>query len=137
MALAHLVDTSVLTRLRMSPVRDRVEAQVHARTLARTSITDLEIGFSARNGAEWDQLAAAIRELELVPTSQHDFVRALDIQRALAVTGHRGRKLPDLLIAAVAERHNLSVLHYDVDFEIISGLTGLRNEWVVPRGTID
>ena len=121
----------------MSPVRDRVEAQVHARTLARTSITDLEIGFSARNGAEWDQLAAAIRELELVPTSQHDFIRALDIQRALAVTGHRGRKLPDLLIAAVAERHNLSVLHYDVDFEIIAGLTGLRNEWVVPRGTID
>ena len=72
MALAHLVDTSVLTRLRMSPVRDRVEAQVRARTLARTSITDLEIGFSARNGAEWDELAAAIRELELVPTSQHD-----------------------------------------------------------------
>ena len=28
----------------------------------------------------------------------------------------RGRKLPDLLIAAAAEAHGLPVLHYDTDF---------------------
>lgn len=137
MALRYVVDTSVLTRLRLDPIRARVMAQVEVRALARTSITDLEIGFSARSGAEWDKLATAIRELELVETTQHDFVRALDIQRALAIGGLRGRKLPDLLIAATAERNNLCVLHYDVDFEIISGLTGLQHEWVVPRGTVD
>ncbi len=137
MALRYVVDTSVLTRLRMDPIRALVGAQVKVRSLARTSITDLEIGFSARSGAEWDKLATAIRELELVETSQHDFVRALDIQRALAVNGLRGRKLPDLLVAAAAERNNLCVLHYDVDFEIISEVTGLQHEWVVPRGTVD
>jgi predicted nucleic acid-binding protein len=118
-------------------IRILVWAQVSVRALARTSVMDLEIGFSARSGAEWDKLATVIRELELVETSQHDFVRALDIQRALAVNGLRGRKLPDLLVAAAAERNNLCVLHYDVDFEIISGLTGLQHEWVVPRGTVD
>lgn len=137
MALRFIVDTSVLTRLRISPVRAVVEAQVQARALARTSITDLEIGFSARSGEEWDKLAIAIRELELVETAQHDFVRALDIQRALAANGLRGRKLPGLLVAATAERNNVSVLHYDVDFEIIAGLTGLQHQWVVPRGTVD
>lgn len=137
MALRFIVDTSVLTRLRISPVRAVVEAQVQARALARTSITDLEIGFSARSGEEWDKLAIAIRELELVETAQHDFVRALDIQRALAAGGLSGRKLPGLLVAATAERNNVSVLHYDVDFEIIAGLTGLQHQWVVPRGTVD
>ena len=121
----------------MDPVRTQVSAQVEIRAVARTSITDLEIGSSARSGAEWDKLATAIRELELVETTQHDFERALDIQRGLAAKGLRGRKLPDLLVAATAERNNLCVLHYDVDFEIISGLTGLQHEWVVPRGTVD
>ncbi|MEI6622691.1 MAG: PIN domain-containing protein [Actinomycetes bacterium] len=123
MALTYLVDTSVLTRLRMSAIRNRVEAQIGVRALARTSVTDLEIDFSARNGTEWDKLATSIRQLEFVETSLHDLVRALDIQKALAVSGLRGRKLPDLPIAAAAERNNLCVLHYDIDFEIISSLT--------------
>ncbi|HEY0806728.1 MAG TPA: PIN domain-containing protein [Pseudonocardiaceae bacterium] len=49
----------------------------------------------------------------------------------------RGRKLPDLLIAAAAERRGLTVLHYDRDFELIADVTGQQHEWVVLRGTID
>jgi hypothetical protein len=29
------------------------------------------------------------------------------------------------------------VLHYDVDFEHISAVTGQAHEWVVPAGTVD
>jgi predicted nucleic acid-binding protein len=31
---------------------------------------------------------------------------------------------PDLLIAAVAGRERVSVLHYDIDFDLIAGVTG-------------
>jgi predicted nucleic acid-binding protein len=46
----------------------------------------------------------------------------------------RGVKLPDLLVAATAERHDVTVLHYDHDFDLIADVTGQRVEWIVPRG---
>lgn len=58
------------------------------------------------------------------------------MQRALAGHGLRGRKAPDLIIAATAELHSANLLHYDVDFAIIAGLTGQAHEWVVPRGSV-
>ena len=44
----------------------------------------------------------------------------------LAAKHQRGRKLPDLLIAAAAEANGLTVLHYDADFDRISAVTGQR-----------
>ena len=44
--------------------------------------------------------------------------------------------MPDLLIAAVAERAGLSVLYYDEDFDRIAAVTGQPTEWVVPRGSL-
>lgn len=56
---------------------------------------------------------------------------------ALAERSQRGRKVPDLLIAAAAEERDLIVLHYDADFDLIAGVTGQRTEWVVAAGGID
>ncbi len=39
-------------------------------------------------------------------------------------------------MAACAERAGLTVLHYDADFERITGVTQQRHEWVAPRGSI-
>lgn len=63
--------------------------------------------------------------------------RALQVQRLLAQARQRGRKIPDLLIAAAAEERDLVVLHYDADFDRISTLTGQRTQWVVPAGSIE
>lgn len=47
------------------------------------------------------------------------------MQMALAGRGmHRTPSVPDLLIAAVAERSGLTVLHHDKDFELIAEITG-------------
>jgi predicted nucleic acid-binding protein len=48
-----------------------------------------------------------------------------------------GRKVPDLLITAAAEAHDLIVLHHDADFERIAAVTRQRVEWVVPAGSVD
>lgn len=49
---------------------------------------------------------------------------------------HRAAKLPDLLIAAVVERADPVVLHYDEDFDRIARVTGQVGEWVMPRGSL-
>lgn len=82
-------------------------------------------------------LTAQLREFENAAITPGDFESALFTQRSLADRGHRGRKIPDLLIAAVAQRHGLTVLHYDHDFDLITECTGQPTEWVVGRGEID
>lgn len=48
----------------------------------------------------------------------------------------RAAGLPGLLVAAVAERERVTILHYDGDYELIAGVTGQPVRWVVPRGTV-
>jgi predicted nucleic acid-binding protein len=63
--------------------------------------------------------------------------RALDVHRMLAARSqHRGFQLPDLIIAATAEEHGATVLHYDADFDRIAAVTGQPVEWVADRGSL-
>ena len=137
MALTHLLDTSVLTRLREPAVREAIEERAQRGELARAGISDLEIGFSARNAAEWDRLADAVEVFELVESTAEHVRRARQAQRLLASRHQRGRKVPDLLVAAAAEARDLTVLHYDADFDLIAAVTGQSCRWVVPAGSID
>ncbi len=137
MALSHLLDTSVLTRLGEPAVRAVVEPLASVGRASRAGISDLEIGYSARNGAEWDELVAALDALKLVETTARHLQRARQVQRLLAVDSQRGRKIPDLLIAAAAEDSDYTVLHYDADFDLIASVTGQRCQWVVPPGSVD
>lgn len=135
--MTYLLDTSVLKRLSAPTVRAVVEPLADAGRLARAGISDLEVGYSARNAREWDRLVGALDIFELVETTADHLVRAKQVQRNLASKSQRGRKIPDLLIAAAAEEHRLTVLHYDQDFDKIARITGQPCEWVVPAGSID
>lgn len=137
MALNYLIDTSVLKRLARFEIRAAVEPLASAGQVGRPRICDLEIGYSARNGDEWDQLYAALDAFVAVETTASHIQRALRVQRLLAQRSQRGQKIPDLLVAAAAEEHNLAVLHYDADFDLIAEVTGQRCRWVVPAGTVD
>ncbi|MBX9978453.1 MULTISPECIES: PIN domain nuclease [Mycobacterium] len=137
MALTFLIDTSVIKRLGQPSVRQAVEPLAASGEVARARITDLEVGYSARNAAEWDRLTAALNAFEPVESTESHHRRALQVQRLLAERSQRGRKIPDLLIAAASEEHGLTVLHYDSDFDLISAVTGQPCQWVVPSGTAD
>jgi hypothetical protein len=137
MALTHLLDTSALTRLHHPAVRARIEPLAEEGALARAGISDLEIGYSARSAAEWDRLLDSMEAFDLVETTDDHVRRARQVQRLLAKKHQRGRKIPDLLIAAAAEARALVVLHYDADFDRISSVTGQPTEWVLPAGSID
>ena len=139
MAVAqYLVDTSALARGRLEPVQDVLGPLLVAGRLATCGTTTLEVLFGARTAAEHARLRAAMDEAyEWLPTEDVDFRTAVELQAELAARGQlRAVPLPDLLIAAVAARHRVAVLHYDADYELISAVTGQPHAWVVPRGSV-
>ena len=137
MALTHLVDTSVISRLGEPTVRAVIGPLAESGRVGRAGITDLEVGYGSRNAREWDQDMEDLSVFELVETTAEHVQRARQVQRLLAARSQRGRKVPDLLIAAAAEHNRLVVLHYDSDFDQIAKVTGQRCEWIVPAGSID
>ena len=137
MAVSYLLDTSVLTRLGEMAVMEVVRPLASQGRAARARISDLEVGFLARNDVEWDDLMNALNAFPLVETTAEHLRRALQVQRLLAVKSQRGRKIPDLLVAAAAEEAGYTVLHYDSDFDLIASVTGQASRWIVPRGSVD
>jgi predicted nucleic acid-binding protein len=105
--------------------------------LARCGLTDLEAGVSARSREDHRSLGIYRRDaLEYLTTPDAVWERAWEVQEALTDKGlHRSVKVPDLIIAAVAEHHCVSVMHYDHDFDHIAAITGQPVEWVVPPGS--
>jgi predicted nucleic acid-binding protein len=49
---------------------------------------------------------------------------------------HRSVGAADLMLAAVAERAELTILHYDRDFERIAAVTGQPIEAAAPLGSL-
>ena len=137
MALTFLVDTSVIKRLDLADVRRVVEPLAIDGELGRAAICDLEVGYSARTTREWDHLIGALAIFQRIETTATHVRRALQVQRLLCARSQRGRKIPDLLIAAAAEELNVGVLHYDADFDLIASVTGQPCRWVVAAGTVD
>src|SRR5688500_5744583 len=136
-ALRYLADKSALARLRHPTVAARLAPLLVGGDVATCSVVDLEILFSARTHADLVAVRAERRAFTPVPMAQEDFDRALDVLDGLARTGHhRAAGLPDLLIAAAAERHGLTVLHYDRDCDLIAKVTRQPMEWIVAAGTV-
>lgn len=70
---------------------------------------------------------------EWLATHDEDWWRALDVQGTLWRAGQmRSVGLPDLLIAAIAERERVTVVHDDSDYDQIAKITGQPMQWVVP-----
>jgi predicted nucleic acid-binding protein len=134
----YLADTSAFTRLGQPHVAAAIAPLIAEGRIALCTPVAFELGFSARTGADHDAIMSRIDAFESAPTTEGDHRRALDIQQQLARRGHhRALSLVDALVAAVAETRNLTVLHYDADFELVSAVTGQPTQWIVERGTAD
>jgi predicted nucleic acid-binding protein len=133
----YLVDKSALARLAHQEVADVLLRLVRAGLTATTGIVSLEMLYSARNLADRDRIQAGLSAHEWLYTDDQDLTRALEVQRQLTAIGkHRAVPLPDLLIAAIAERHRVTVLHYDADFDLIATITNQPTQWIAPRGSL-
>src|SRR5215468_10762186 len=129
---SYLADTSALARLRHQPVAAVLGPLIEAGLVATCGVIEFELGWATRTAAEFDQVRAdRDAGYEWLATQDEDWRRALDVQGALWRSGRiRAVGFPDLLIAAVAERERVTVLHYDGDCELIAQITGQPVQWV-------
>ncbi len=122
-----LIDKSALARLGSGSDSDVWANRMHRGMVRISTLTRLEIGYSARGGEQARSIfrspPVSAMPVEYLTPAIED--RALEVQLLLAGRGqHRAPSIPDLLIAATAELAGLTVLHRDKDFDLIAQLTG-------------
>jgi predicted nucleic acid-binding protein len=126
-----LIDKSALVRLSASTDAETWADRIGRGLVHITTVTLLEVGYSARTARDLRN-ASSQPPLSLMPVEYLTSTleqRATEVQASLADLGqHRAPGIPDLLIAAVAEHADHTLLHLDKDFEIIASLTGQPTE---------
>lgn len=142
MTLAALLDNSAWARLastHLSPKRrSEIADQIEAGAIAVCLPFLLEAGYSARSAGDHRDLVDQLRALPYLGIDDRVEARAVDAQAELARAGHHRLPPVDLLIASLAERYGIGVLHYDRDYDVIRRKTSLEFEsiWLARRGRL-
>lgn len=126
-----IIEKSAYERLHRSPDAELWIDRINRGLVHVSTVTFLEMGFSARNVEDWETALhrppVANLLIEYLTPAIED--RAIDVQGELTARGqHRAPSIPDLLIAATAEFMDLCILHLDKDFDLITQVTGQQFE---------
>jgi predicted nucleic acid-binding protein len=122
----YLIDTSAVFRILQDKLRQLWSDHLAAGVIAVCPVVELEFQYSARSLADRLEKQRLLRELfGWVPMSDRAWERAQEVQQLLTEGGtHRSAGPVDVLIAATAERHRLTVLCDDHGFETVAAVTG-------------
>jgi predicted nucleic acid-binding protein len=85
------------------------------RQLARACHFSSSPGYSARSARDHGELLDELLALPRFDIDETAERRGLDAQRQLARIGHHRLPPVDLIVAAIADRRSIGVLHYDRD----------------------
>jgi predicted nucleic acid-binding protein len=134
----ELADTSAwTTRHRAPAVAVDFDARVLAEEIATCRPVELELLWTARSRAEFEEMRSDLEALPMLDVDHETWVRAIDVWERLVAQGrHRQVKAADLVIAAVAERAGVAVCHYDADFDVIASVTGQPVRAIAPLGSL-
>jgi hypothetical protein len=123
-----LIDTSAwveFLRDTGSHVCNRVDALL-AEEIATCDPIRMEVLAGARDERHVRRLRRLLARAAALPTEPGDYERAASIYRHCRREGETVRKLIDCLIAAVAIRADVAILHRDADFDVIARHTELE-----------
>jgi len=94
-----------------------------------TDVVVMEVLAGASDDDHRDRLRRLLARCEHVPVDGlDDFETAADLYRTCRSAGETVRALTDCLIAVVALRASVAVLHADRDFDVLARHAGLRAE---------
>ncbi|MGO8889811.1 MAG: PIN domain nuclease [Streptosporangiaceae bacterium] len=131
-AAQFLIDTSALARL-LRPGAESLgwDQAAAAGLIAVCPVTELEFFYSARSAADRERGIQDVRSLfGWVPVQDRAFARAWEVQGDLTGQGqHLSAGPVDLVVAATAELHGLTLLHHDRDFDVVARVTGQPLRW--------
>lgn len=137
MLVLEIADTSVWAHQAELP---DFEMRFMAGLVGVTDMVVMELLYSARDAADYAQVEADLGLCAHYPVEPEDWAEARRVWRELLRRGggplHRQVGHQDLLTAAVAARHGLTVAHYDGDYDIIASVTGQPVHWAAPQGSL-
>ena len=127
--MRFLADTSVIVdeQRRGHPPRVFLDEIAARGDLWTCDVVELELVRGARNPRHMTSLRQSLGLLPRAPIDEGAWQRAFEVYEGLArMKGGRHRGVPqtDLLVAAAAEAHELSLLHDDDHFDLIAEVTG-------------
>jgi predicted nucleic acid-binding protein len=137
-----LLDNSAFVRLASPALKERraheIADKLEQRLVGVCLPFLLEAGYSARSAADHDELLRELLALPMLHIDTEIEQRAVEAQRQLARAGHHRLPPVDLIIAALADRHGVGVLHYDRDYDTLAARTDLRfaSVWLATRGSL-
>ena len=123
-----LVDTSAwieFLRDTGSPVCQRVD-DLLARRIATCDVVRMEVLAGARDEAHLHELRRLLARATHLPTEPLDYENAAALYRSCRQQGETVRKLVDCLVAAVAIRAGVPILHHDQDYDALARCTALQ-----------
>ncbi|MFJ7156090.1 PIN domain nuclease [Streptomyces sp. NPDC101118] len=135
----YLIDKSAAARILRPKVRESWLERLRAGRISVCEPTEFEMLYSARASDHYKEMKSQLRSLYgWQPVPEDGWLKALDVQEALVERGwHRSASAADILVAVTAREHRLTVLHYDRDFDTLSGVIDVRTQWLAEPGTID
>lgn len=123
-----LIDTSAwveFLRATGSPACERVDALLDSR-IATCDPVRMEVLAGARDEQHVNDLRRLLARASVAPTGSGDYENAAVLYRTCRRNGATVRKLIDCLIAAVAIRAHVPILHADADFDTLARYTPLQ-----------
>lgn len=122
----YLIDTSAIFRILTGELRKAWEEPLAAGVMAICPVVEIEFLYSARSLADRLEKQRLVQDLfGRVSMSERAYERAAQVQQLLTEVGaHRSAGPVDLLIAATAEREQLTILCDDRDYLTVSSVTG-------------
>ena len=132
----YLLDKSALARWAKPTVAPVLDELSDRGLLAVCGAVEIEVIHSARTVKEAQRARWLLRGFDWLAMPDEIWDRAVEVQvQALQKGYHRALSMADLLVAATAERHSATVLHYDGDYDMTAAITGQDTLWVAPAGT--
>ena len=137
MLTLEIADTSVWARKGELP---EFGLRFLAGLVGVTDMIVMELLYSARDAADFAQIENDLGGCRLYRVEPQDWDEGRRVWRELLRRGggpqQRQVGHQDLLTAAVAARHDLTVVHYDRDFDIIASVTKQPVRWAAPQGSL-
>jgi predicted nucleic acid-binding protein len=113
--IEYLRETGSQTDLRL---RELIETEA---AIAVTDLVTMKVLAGARDDEHCDQLRRLLARCDYLPVhAPGDFELAAELFRRCRALGAKVRRLPECVIAVVAMRHGVALLHADPDFDAIA-----------------
>ena len=124
-----LVDSSAwieFFRTTGSPACLRLRELLRLKNAALCDAVRMEVLAGARDDSQLATISRALDQATFIPTQSSDYDTAAALYRRCRRRGEAIRKLVDCLIAAVAIRAEIPILHNDRDFDALARHTELQ-----------